>query len=55
MNDEKYPSVFTTPEQQKRYDEAMKEIQPDLDRIHEELESCTRLTAADYAVTINAR
>lgn len=51
-------SVFPdpmTPEQRKRFDAAMAEIQPDLDRIHEELKSCQRLTAADYAVTINAR
>lgn len=44
-----------TPEQRNRFNAAMAEIQPDLDHIHKELESCQRLTAADYAVTINAR
>lgn len=44
-----YPDVMTA-EQRKRFDAAMAEIQPAFDHIHEELESCQRLTAADYAV-----
>lgn len=51
---EEYPDPLTS-EQRNRYEAAMAEIQPDLDRVCEEIERCQRLTAADYAVTINAR
>lgn len=51
---ERYPSPLT-PAQRILYDQAMDEIRPDLERICRELEDCTRLSAKDFQIVINAR
>ncbi len=45
---------FTT-DQRKLFDAAMKEIEPQLRKICDELEDCTRLSAEDLQIVINAR
>lgn len=50
-----FPSVLTTYEEQKRYEAASEEIAETLKTMIKEFDRCTQLTAADYAVTINAR
>lgn len=50
-----YPSVFSTPEQQAKYEAARAEIRKAMQPLFDELDECTKLTAADYAITINAR
>lgn len=51
---ELYPSPMT-PAQRILYDQAMDEIRVDLERICRELEECTRLSAKDFNIVINAR
>lgn len=50
----KYPDVLTK-EQRKRFDAAMKKIQPDLDRICKELAKSTMISARDLQIVINTR
>lgn len=48
-------SFLDDPVKRKRYEIALAEIRKEIQPILDELDECTRLTAEDYAVTINCR
>lgn len=54
---EQEPGVtFLERDEEKRlYETALAEIEPDLEKIEEELDECQRLSEEDFVVRINAR
>jgi len=55
-NEQKLIDAFFENEEQKHvYETALAEIEPDLEKIENELDDCQRLTEEDFVVRINAR
>lgn len=48
-------TYFDDPKFEEVFEKAVKEIEDEKDPLREQLRNCERLTAADYAIRINAR
>jgi hypothetical protein len=48
-------TFFDDTEGTRRYEDALAEIEPDLERIEAEFDNCQRLSEEDFVVRINAR
>lgn len=53
-NDTQFPDVLM-PEQRVKYEKALAEIRPHIQKLLDELDDCTKLTADDFSIIINAR